>query len=218
MKLAIVIRDLARAMPRRARALLAAAGAALAAGLLLETLSAQPPAGAALQPAMSIKQLMETTITDASNAIWNAYDPPSSEDQWKALEGAALKLVEAANVTALGGTGPMDNEWAKQPAWRPFNSAMLAASEAALVAIRAKDHPALLAASDALYPPCEGCHMQFNPAVITKTDLRRNPACRRYPQCCEVQAERSARPRWRSLRCRVLHGSTPNRGASSTPR
>jgi hypothetical protein len=24
----------------------------------------------------------------------------------------------------------------------------------------------LLAASDVLYPPCEGCHQQFNPAVV----------------------------------------------------
>ncbi len=62
----------------------------------------------------------------------------------------------------------MDAEWAKQPAWQPFNAAMLAASEAALAAIRAKDHDALLAASDALYPPCEGCHLAFNPGVVNQ--------------------------------------------------
>jgi cytochrome c556 len=117
---------------------------------------------------MPIKQLMETTITEASNAIWNAYDPPASDEQWKALEEAALNLIAATKVTALGGTGPMDNDWVKQPAWQPFNSAMLAASESALAAIRAKDHAALLAASDALYPPCEGCHLQFNPGVVDK--------------------------------------------------
>ena len=150
----------------RARRWFVAGSTALVAGILVETLLAQPPTGAAPEPTMPIKQLMETTITDASNAIWNAYDPPSSEDQWKALEEAALKLIEAAKITAVGGTGPMDNEWAKQPAWQPFDSAMLAASEAALAAIRAKDHTALLAASDALYPPCEGCHLQFNPGVV----------------------------------------------------
>jgi hypothetical protein len=45
---------------------------------------------------------------------------------------------------------------------------MLAASEAALVAIRAKDHDALLKAGDELYPPCEGCHLVFNPAVVNQ--------------------------------------------------
>jgi hypothetical protein len=119
-------------------------------------------------PTMPIKQLMETTITDASNVIWAAYDPPASDEQWKALEQSALALVAAAKVNAVGGTGPMDNEWAKQPAWKPFNDTMLAASEAALAAIRKKDHTALLAASDALYPPCEGCHLVFNPGVVNQ--------------------------------------------------
>jgi hypothetical protein len=151
-----------------ARPWLAAGVAALAAALLVETSGAQQSGAKAPQPTMPIKQLMETTITDASNTIWNAFDPPTSDEQWKALEAAALKLIEASKITAVGGTGPMDNEWAKQPAWVPFNNAMLAASEAALAAIRAKDHTALLAASDALYPPCEGCHLQFNPGVVNQ--------------------------------------------------
>ena len=83
-------------------------------------------------------------------------------------EEAALKLVEATKVNAVGGAGPIDDEWVKQPAWQPFNSAMLAASESALAAIRAKDHPALLSAGDALYPSCEGCHLQFNPGVVNQ--------------------------------------------------
>jgi len=141
------------------------AAALAATGLAIETLRAQAPAP---QPTMPIKQLMETTITDASNAIWNAYDPPTSAEQWSALEKAALALIDATKVNAVGGTGPMDSEWAKQPAWKPFNDAMLAASEAALKAVRAKDHAALLAASDVLYPPCEGCHLQFNPGVVNQ--------------------------------------------------
>ena len=168
MKISIFLSALTGTTAGRARAWSTAGGAALALGILVEALSAQPPTGAAPQPTMPIKQLMETTITDASNVIWGAYDPPSSDAQWKALEEAALKLIEAAKVNAVGGTGPMDNEWVKQPAWQPFNGAMLAASEAALVAIRAKDHDALLAAGDALYPPCEGCHLQFNPGVTNE--------------------------------------------------
>jgi len=168
MKVSILFRALTLGTAGRARVWLAAGGAALIAGMAFEALWAQQTPGAAPKPSMPIKQLMETTITDASNAIWNAYDPPSSDEQWKALEKAAVKLVEATKVNAVGGTGPMDNEWVKQPAWQPFNSAMLAASQAALAAIRAKDHVALLAASDALYPPCEGCHLQFNPGVVNQ--------------------------------------------------
>ena len=127
---------------------------------------AQPPA--APQPTVPTKQLMETTITDASNAIWNAFDPPTSDEQWAALEKAALALVDSAKLNSIGGTGPTDKEWAAQPAWKPFNEAMLRASEAALKAIRAKDHEALRAAGDQLYPPCEGCHTLFNPGVVNQ--------------------------------------------------
>lgn len=146
----------------------AAAAAVVATAVLIQASWAQPPAGAGPQPTMPIKQLMETTITEASNALWAAYDPPTSGEQWSALEKAALALIDATKINAVGGTGPMDNEWAKQPAWKPFNDAMLAASEAALKAIRSKDHAALLAASDVLYPPCEGCHLQFNPGVVNQ--------------------------------------------------
>jgi cytochrome c556 len=75
-------------------------------------------------------------------------------------------MLDASKTLALGGTGPKDNEWVKQAAWKPFNDAMLAASEKALAAIRARDHDALLAAGDDLYPPCEGCHLVFNPGVV----------------------------------------------------
>lgn len=131
---------------------------------------AQPPNGTGepSRPTVPIKQLMETTITDASNALWNASDPPTSAEQWAALEKAALALIAATKINALGGTGPMDNEWAKQPAWQPFNDAMLRASESALAAIRAKNHAALLEAGDVLYPPCEGCHALFNPGVVNQ--------------------------------------------------
>jgi cytochrome c556 len=117
-------------------------------------------------PLVSIKELMEKTITPATNTLWNAFDPPTAEEQWAALEEAAVTLLAASSVVATGGTGPMDNEWAGQPAWQAYNQVMIDAGKDALEAIRARDHDALLAAGDVLYPPCEGCHKQFNPAVV----------------------------------------------------
>jgi cytochrome c556 len=117
-------------------------------------------------PLVSIKELMEKTITPATNTLWNAFDPPTAEEQWAALEEAAVTLLAASSVVATGGTGPMDNEWAGQPDWQAYNQVMIDAGKDALEAIRARDHDALLAAGDVLYPPCEGCHKQFNPAVV----------------------------------------------------
>lgn len=150
------------------KSLSAAFSLGLGLGLLVLPIGAQESGSSTVDnsPLVTIKELMEKTITPATNTLWNAYEPPTEEAQWVALEEAAVTLLAAANVTALGGTGPMDNEWAKQPAWRAFNQVMINAGNDALKAIRARDHDGLLAASDVLYPPCEGCHLQFNPGLV----------------------------------------------------
>jgi len=118
------------------------------------------------QPLVSIKELMEKTITPATNTLWNAFEPPTEEAQWQALEEAAVTLLSAAQAMSLGGTGPMDAAWVKEPAWQAFNQIMISAGRDALSAIRARDHDKLLAAGDVLYPPCESCHLQYNPGVV----------------------------------------------------
>ena len=55
---------------------------------LIELTRAQPPAP---KPTMPIKQLMETVITDASNAIWAASDPPSFR---RAMDGPRASSAE----------------------------------------------------------------------------------------------------------------------------
>jgi hypothetical protein len=139
-------------------------GIVLSAGLA--PVRAQTPAVAdGSRPLVTIKELMEKTITRATNRLWNVPEAPTDQD-WAELEEAAITLLAAANVAAMGGTGPKDMEWVQQPAWKAFNGVMINASRAALTAIRARKTEALLNAGDILYPPCEGCHMQFNPAVI----------------------------------------------------
>lgn len=141
---------------------------ALAAALLVTNGHSQQGSRTAVAadgtPLVTIRELMEQTITSASNTLWNAWEPPSDEE-WVALEEAAITMLVATQANALGGTGPNDNEWVAQPAWRAFNQAMLNASMDALRAIRARDHESLLDAGDVLYPSCEGCHIAFNPGV-----------------------------------------------------
>ncbi len=125
---------------------------------VLSTAAAEPP------PLVTIKEAMEMTITPATNTLWNAPDRPTDE-QWAALEQASITLLVAAEAIGRGGAGQHDAEWAGHPAWAAFNEAMIKAGVAALKAIRARDSQALIAAGDVLYPPCEGCHLQFNPGV-----------------------------------------------------
>ena len=123
------------------------------------------PAGK-LEPLVSIRELMEQTITPATNQLWRAWEEPSTDEEWKQMEDAAVTLLAASSLVAAGGTGPMDNAWAAEPAWKAFNQAMIVAGRTALKASRERDQDSLLAAGDELLPPCEGCHQQFNPGVV----------------------------------------------------
>ena len=138
-----------------------------AAALLLPLIAitgAQPSTAAEPQPVVTIKEVMEMTITPATNTLWNVPERPTDE-QWAALEQASVTLLVAADAIAKGGAGQRDAEWASNPAWAAFNDVMIKAGLDALRATRARDTEALIAAGDVLYPPCEGCHLQFNPAV-----------------------------------------------------
>jgi hypothetical protein len=128
---------------------------------------AQPTAATEPQPLVTIKEVMEMTITPATNTMWNVPERPSDE-QWLALEQASITLLVAADSIARGGAGQQDADWASNPAWAAFNDAMIRAGLDALEAIRARNSDALIAAGDVLYPPCEGCHLQFNPGVAAR--------------------------------------------------
>jgi cytochrome c556 len=119
-------------------------------------------AGARAQ--VTVKEVMEKTITPATNTLWNPGESPTDE-QWAALEEAAITLLVATNAVAEGGAGPMDARWAREPAWQAYERALIAAGNVALAAVRARDVAALVSAGDALYTPCEECHKQFNPAL-----------------------------------------------------
>lgn len=118
-------------------------------------------------PAVSIKEVMESLITPMTNILWSA-DDPKTDEEWLALENAAISVIASGAIINLGGTGPQDNDWVKSPAWRAFTKVMTDAGIDSLKAIRNRDIDALFEAGNVLYPPCEGCHLQFNPGVINQ--------------------------------------------------
>lgn len=116
---------------------------------------------AQVQPQLTLKQIMNAMITPATNTIWGAYQL-ETEAQWQTIENAALTVIAAGNLMALGGSAPGESELAQQAQWRQFNEQMIAAAREVLVAVAARDEEALSAAgNNALYPPCESCHQQY---------------------------------------------------------
>ena len=112
----------------------------------------------------TIMEVMVVTITPATDILWGVDDPQTDED-WQVLDDAAITVIEAFERTRNGGVGPNDNTWAAEEKFLAYIDEEIAASNAARAAIAAEDLDALFEAGDALYSPCENCHIDYNPAV-----------------------------------------------------
>ena len=112
----------------------------------------------------TIMAMMVETITPATDTLWGVDDPQTDED-WQLLDDAAVTVIETFEKVRRGGDGPNDNKWASEDKFLAYIDEEIAASEAARAAIAAKDLDALFSAGDALYTPCENCHIDYNPGV-----------------------------------------------------
>ena len=114
-----------------------------------------------LSPELSVKEVMNSIVTPATNTIWGAYQL-ETESQWQEVGHAATALIGAANLLMLGGTGEGEAEIAGEAEWQRFNQKLLAAARQVRVAVDKRDEDALSqVGNDALYPPCESCHHAY---------------------------------------------------------
>jgi hypothetical protein len=106
----------------------------------------------------SVRQIMLGVVIPTSNIVFAAAgEAPTDEATWGLVETNAITLAESGNLLMLQGRAVDEGEWRKHA------QAMIATSEAALAAIRAKDVAKLTAAGDAIYEVCEACHKQYMP-------------------------------------------------------
>ena len=114
-----------------------------------------------LAPELSVKEVMNSIVTPATNTIWGAYQL-ETESQWQEVGHAATAVIGAANLLMLGGTGEGEAEIAGEAEWQRYNQQLLAAALQVLVAVDKRDENALSqVGNDALYPPCESCHQAY---------------------------------------------------------
>lgn len=96
-----------------------------------------------------------------TSIIWGAYDL-KSDAEWKQVENAALTVLAAGDLLAHGGAGQGETAIAAEADWQEYNQLMIAAARQVITAVGKKDEEALSSAgNDALYPPCESCHQQY---------------------------------------------------------
>ncbi len=123
-----------------------------------------PAAATAPESETTIMGMMVAKITPASDTLWGV-DDPQTDEEWQLLDDAALTIIETFEVIRSGGDGPNDNAWASEDKFQAYIDEDVAAGKAARAAIAAKDLDALFSAGDALYTPCENCHIDYNPGV-----------------------------------------------------
>lgn len=114
-----------------------------------------------LAPELSVKEVMNSIVTPATNTIWGAYQL-ETESQWQEVGHAATAVIGAANLLMLGGTGEGEAEIVGEAEWQRYNQQLLAAARQVLLAVDKRDENALSqVGNDALYPPCESCHQAY---------------------------------------------------------
>ena len=104
-------------------------------------------------PVATIGQLERAMVGPSSDAIFNVgRAEPATDDEWLALEDAAVILTEAANLYMMDGRRADDGEW------MTMATAMYEGGRAALVAVQARDVDAILDAGNSLV---EACHVPY---------------------------------------------------------
>ncbi len=116
---------------------------------------------AQVEPELTVKQIMNAIITPTTNTIWGAYQL-ETDAEWQEVQNAALSVIAAGNILALGGSAENEVDIAKEDDWQRYNQQMIAAAREVLTAVAEKNEEALSeAGNNSLYPPCESCHQQY---------------------------------------------------------
>lgn len=112
-------------------------------------------------PLLTVKEVMDAIITPMSAIIWGAY-ALETDGEWQEVSNAALAVIAAGDLLAKGGAGAGETAAAVELDWQRYNNQMINAARQVLVAVENKNEEALFnAGNDALYPPCESCHQQY---------------------------------------------------------
>jgi cytochrome c556 len=122
------------------------------------------------KPVFSVNEQMVMIVDHPGELLWDVEKPghaPKTDEAWYQLEDHAVELASAATLIQLGGTGPADAGWAKQPLWQSSAQNLVSAALKARQAAHAHDLPTLIAANGDVVAACEACHKQFKPDIPT---------------------------------------------------
>jgi hypothetical protein len=136
---------------------------AVTAGLFITASCGSRPA---FKPVATIKQVMESTIVPASEAIFDSVGTvvsasgveeiaPKNEQEWVAVRNSALTLAESGNLLMIPARAKDNGEWMK------MSQALVDVGMVALKAADARNPEALFDAGGQVYVVCQQCHDKY---------------------------------------------------------
>ena len=125
-------------------------------GLLLAAFTLSAAQSRTATPIATIGQIQRAMVSPSSNIIFNVGSTePSTDEEWLALEDAAIILTEAGNLYMMDGRRKDDGHWME------LAGAMVDAGAAALEAAEARSVDGVLDAGNVLIEICEACHQPY---------------------------------------------------------
>lgn len=150
-----------------------------------------PPAAPPFKPTATVKDIMDSVVDPAADAIWESVATivsaagteerrPKTDEEWKALQHSAVRLVEASNLLMIEGRRAaqpghksefpgieLEPEEVEKlinddrQSWVKLAAGLHDASLPALKAVLAKDPQGLLDAGEGIDQACESCHLKY---------------------------------------------------------
>lgn len=123
--------------------------------LLAGAAMAQAPT---FQPVASVSQIMLAVTYPYSDALlYIERKPPTTDNEWSALEKQALMLAESGNLLMMGSRARDQDEWMQDA------KLLVEAGVASVKAVRAKDVQAIIGLNDQIVTACTTCHTKYHP-------------------------------------------------------
>lgn len=121
---------------------------------------------------VAMMDLMENVLDPAADEIWESVGTiitaegrfekaPSTDDEWAAVKGSAIRLAETGNLLMIPARS------GGNPDWITHSRALIEQSNRAIKAIDAKDKDALFTIGGDIYDVCVNCHQQFDQSITS---------------------------------------------------